>query len=476
MRTILSVVLALMFISVFCRTTHAAPALSFNINQTCGTTVYTANLTLNTTGSTPTYDFAYSVNGVAGSPSVQTFEYNGTAGFADQVASVCNSADDLGIFVLDTPAPPTGQGVFGTIAAMIGYRNNVTPIILAPNGTMLYGSADIWSEIVRRDSIALMSRNGETLAVKAHGSTFFVFFGNPNEVRYLKLEYYTTALGHTYLTNNKDTVYLYKFTGCEMAKPFTVDAFTPDLLLTVPINESTKVTMKDTVTYPDGYGCKGSGITSFSRELRFTYDEAAKQYTLISNKRIPEIGGVTVVNGGWTTPEGTVLKPLGTYTGPTAANKVYLGNEDGTRFVFVPKGKNSDGMMAVYDGNGILVKKLAPFGTLGKKGMTMTGVVSNGVYYVAVGQKGGGKTKVYSVTDDGVMLRGSLSGGSGTASVTVKYLKLYGNEYGLVTLMRVEGKNVLKVWRYSMAKKAFVQDKAFNLKKLKVSGSSISLK
>lgn len=466
------VVVSVMF---FSHTAHAAPT-SFSVNQTCGTTAYTASLTLNTTGTTPAYDLSYSVNGVAGTPSVQTFSYYDTPAFVDQVVATCNAEDDLGIFVLDTPAPPVGQGIFGVIVAITSYRNSVTPIILEKDGTMKYGSADIMSEIVRRNTIAMLSQNAKTLTARADGSTFFVFFGSPNEIRYLKLEYYETALGHTYLANNKDTIYLYKYSGCEMVQPFTINEFSPDLVLTVPIFESTKVTMKDTVTYPDGFACKGSSVLSFTKEQRFTYDASAKQYSLISSKRIPEECGVTVIGGTWTPAVGNMIQPLGSYSGPVATKKVYLGYEDGARFIFVPKASNADGTVAVYDEEGALVKNVVPFGAAGKKGMTITSAVSDGIFYFAVGQKGGGKVKVYSVTKAGVQQRGSFSGGTGKASVTTKFLKLYGSRYGLVTLMKVDGKNIVRVWKYSTAKKAFVQDKKFDLKKIKIRGSSVSLK
>lgn len=470
------IIASVVFLStIFSPAANAAPT-SFSVSQVCGSTTYSTSLTLNTTGATPAYDFTYAVNGVAGAPSIQTFEYNGTAAFAAKVVAVCNAKDDLGIFVLDTPAPPTGQGIFGAIAAVIGYRNSVTPIILGPDGTMRYGSDDILSEIIRRDTIAMLSQNAKTLTAKASGDTFFIFFGSPNEIRYLKLEYYTTALGHTYLANNKDTTYLYKFSGCEMVQPFFINAFTPDLVLTIPIYESTKVVMKDRVTYPDGFGCKGSGVISYTKEQRFTYDATSQHYSIVSSKKIPEISGATVVNGVWTTATGNAIQPLGNYLGSITAKKVYLGYDNGTRFMFVPKGNNPSGAITVYSEDGTLVKSIIPFGSAGKRGMTMTSAVNDGISYVAVGQKGGGKIKVYNITNTGLQQRGSFTAGSGTSTVTVTFLKLYGSRYGLVTLIKINGRNVLKVWKYSTAKKAFVQDIMFDLRKLKISGSMISLK
>ncbi len=475
MRNAIIVFSVVILVGVFSRSADAAP-VSFNVTQTCGSTAYAVSMTLNTTGATPAYDFSYSVDDVAGTPSVQTFEYNGTPAFADKVVAVCNAKDDLGIFVLDTPAPPAGQGVFGAIAAMIGYRNSITPIILGPDRIMQYGSADIQSEIVRRNTIAMLSQNAKTLAARADSDTFFVFFGSPNEIRYLKLEYYSTATGHTYLADNTDSAYLYKYSGCEMIQPFTINEFAPDLVLTVPLYESTKVATKDKVTYPDGFACKGSSVTSFAREQRFTYDPGTQRYSLTSSKRIPEVGGVTVVNGVWTPTGGNAFQPLGNYVGPMATKKVYLGYETGTRYVFVPKGNNPDGAVAVFDEDGALIKTLAPFGSSGKKGMTVTSAVNDGVFYFSIGQKSGGKVKVYSITNDGVQQRGSFSGGSGKGSVTVKFLKLYGSRYGLVTLMRVDGKDILKVWKYSTVKKVFVQDTKFDMGKIRISGNIVSLK
>lgn len=476
-RTIIIIgVIALVVLSS--KTADAAPPPSFNVSQTCGTTLYTAGLTLNTSGSTPSYDFSYSVNGVNGTPTTQTFEdsiYAKIAGFADKLVAACNGQDDLGIFILDTPAAPSG-GIFDLIAAVIGYRNSVTPIILESDGTMKYGSSDAQTEITRRETRGMMGQNAKTIAARADGDTFFVFFGSPYEILYIKLEYYKTALGHTYLADNDDLIYLYKYSSCELAQPFTVNEFSPGLVLTVPIYESAKVIMKDKVTYPDGFACKGSSVMSFTKEQRFTYDATTQRYSLTSSKRIPEVGGVTVVNGVWTPTEGNMIQPLGSYVGPIATKKVYLGYEDGARYVFVPKGNNPDGSVSVFDDNGLLVKILVPFGSAGQKGITVTSAVNDGVFYFSVGQKAGGKVKVYSITKDGVQQRGAFSGGTGTTSVTVKFLKLYGGRYGLVTLMKVDGKNVLRVWKYSTVKKVFTQDKKFDLNMIKIRGSAASLK
>lgn len=462
---------AVLFALFFGHAAQAAPS-SFSMSQTCGDTSYTALLTLITTGSTPAYTFSYTVNGEAGTDETQEFTYNGDYGFAEKVEVACNAQNDLGIFIMDTAAPPKDQSIFGSLVGFISYRTSVAPIFLYPDGSVDYTGDDPQAEIVRRLTRSMTSQNVKYFSVQPHGDDFFLFFGSQNEVRYLKLEYTLTALDHTYLDDNDDATYLYKYQGCEMLKGFTLNAFSPDITMTVPVSETYKVSAP---SYPSGYGCRGSSSQAYSREVSLRYDAATQKYTQVSARRITEVTNVTVTNGTWTAPTGTAVQPLGAYTKAVASQKVYLGYGNGSRFIFVPKEANTDGAFTVYDENGALVKKVVPFGAAGKRGLSMTSVVMDGSYYVAVGHKGGNTVKVYTVNADGVIGRGAFAAATGANSVVMKYLKVYEMKHGLVTLAKVNGKNVVRVWKYNAAKKAFLQDKGFNLKRIKVKGTALSL-
>ncbi len=145
-------------------------------------------------------------------------------------------------------------------------------------------------------------------------------------------------------------------------------------------------------------------------------------------------------------------------------------------FVLIPTDTKTN-RIAVLDADGSALSLLNTLAAA--KGYTVSSALRANATagYLALGTKGGGtKVAVYSVHANGARYIGTLSAGTKNRSgdVNVRFLKLYGNQYGLVTMLG-KARSTIKVWKYSPAKEGFTWDTLFNVKNVKVRGSVISL-
>lgn len=115
-------------------------------------------------------------------------------------------------------------------------------------------------------------------------------------------------------------------------------------------------------------------------------------------------------------------------------------------------------------------------GTNGMNAAIIVEPLNNNVY-LAVGPKGGGKAAYVYVMSTLLANQQILTTGTKkiTGNVLVKFLKLYPNQYGLVTA--IQGKSsTMKVWKYDPTTDRFVRDTIYSLKKLKLSRTTITLR
>ncbi|MFH0828970.1 MAG: DUF5011 domain-containing protein [Candidatus Kerfeldbacteria bacterium] len=166
------------------------------------------------------------------------------------------------------------------------------------------------------------------------------------------------------------------------------------------------------------------------------------------------------------------------YKGKIWAKRINFGEGLGSLYLFAPTDTYAKSAIKVYGPKGTLIKTVKPFGGFSTSGFNIDIVVEplNDVVYLAVGTRKAGTTAVvYEVSSTGLKFVHSVKVGKTSGNVMVKFLKLYANQYGLVTAVNSSAQT-MKVWKLNPATNKFTQDKTYSLKKLKISGDTIKLK
>jgi hypothetical protein len=166
------------------------------------------------------------------------------------------------------------------------------------------------------------------------------------------------------------------------------------------------------------------------------------------------------------------------YTGKIWAKRINFGVNIGSLYVFAPIDQYAKGVIKVYGPKGTLLQTIKPFGKFSPSGFNLDIVIEplNDVVYLAVGAKKAGTTAViYEVSATGLKSVNSVKVNKKTGNVMVKFLKLYTDQYGVVTAVDGSAKTLM-VWKLNPTTNKFTQDKTYSLKKLKISGNTIKLK
>jgi len=157
----------------------------------------------------------------------------------------------------------------------------------------------------------------------------------------------------------------------------------------------------------------------------------------------------------------TIVPFAPSYKGSLLAWRIkYSGTH--SHYVILNSGPNSKGSIKLYDENGKLIETYKPFGKYAKWGMNADMIYqpSNGKIYLAtVLKKIGYQVRIYEVRKSSMVKISDLAAMSknSTGTILVKFLKLYGNDYGLVTIKSGLASTV-KIWKYSPIKKKWIQD------------------
>lgn len=172
-----------------------------------------------------------------------------------------------------------------------------------------------------------------------------------------------------------------------------------------------------------------------------------------------------------------IVKPISNYSGKVATKQITFG--DTSLYVFVPQDPYVKGAVYVYDGNGKALQILKPFGKYITTGMNVSfGVDSDSnTAWLAIGEAKGSRVAVYQITSTGVWLKTNLSKVTTKkgVSITVKWLKVYANQLGLVTM--VTGKpSTMKTWKLNADGTSFTADPSVKSNRYRFSGKDVLLR
>lgn len=163
------------------------------------------------------------------------------------------------------------------------------------------------------------------------------------------------------------------------------------------------------------------------------------------------------------------IRPFGVaYKGSVWARSIDFGPA-GKVYIFMNSESYAKGQIKVFAADGSLLKAYNPYSEFSTKGLNATIVAeSNSNVYLAVGSKKFGFTvKTYQVTTKGLRALNSLVASMNSGNIIVGFQNLYKNQYGLVT-MKQNARSTLKVWKFDLKNKKFVEDKKIGKSKLKL--------
>jgi len=171
------------------------------------------------------------------------------------------------------------------------------------------------------------------------------------------------------------------------------------------------------------------------------------------------------------------ISPLGTYTGRALARKMIVKNYNRPIYVFVPLEAQASPNIVVVDYKGNVIRRTS-LKTLSTKGLNADTVADGINVFLAVGPISASSTaRVYRLTATTTPLVNSLSQ-STKGNVFVKFLKLFsptGNQYGLAAA--IKGKtNSIRVWRYNSVTKKYARLTTYNVKRIILSSTGLSLR
>lgn len=196
----------------------------------------------------------------------------------------------------------------------------------------------------------------------------------------------------------------------------------------------------------------------------------------------PTITTIALTNGAYkATINGkkVTLKPFSGYTGAVWAKKVNFGANLGSMYLFVNKEARTPSELKYYSTGVGSMRSLTPFYGAHYKGYNVDMIVQPKTkkVYIAFGTKAtGASAHVREVKNKRVDLVNSptVAETENKGVVLVKFLKLYTNEYGLVTMISGNA-STLKVWRYSSTTHRFDEDTSYDKSLISINGDTLTL-
>lgn len=225
-------------------------------------------------------------------------------------------------------------------------------------------------------------------------------------------------------------------------------------------------------------------VTSTVGEYSYIYSVADRAGNTATGTRkvivAAQSTAITVTKGAYTATfngKKHTIRPLGAYTGRVFARKIVVNKHNQPIYVFVPLDAQSAPNIVVVDYKGKIVRRTS-LKALSTKGFNADAVSDGVSAWLAIGPAESSSTaRVYRLTATTTRLVGSLTQAT-KGNVFVKFLKLFSpadQQYGLATA--VKGKTTsIRVWRYNAAAKKFSRLTTYNVKKIILSGTGLSLK
>jgi len=196
----------------------------------------------------------------------------------------------------------------------------------------------------------------------------------------------------------------------------------------------------------------------------------------------PTITTITLTKGAYkTTINGKklTLKPFPGYSGLVWAKKVNFGKNLGYAFLFVPQASGTPSVLKYYNTNIGQMRSLTPFygdHTLGYNVDVVVQPKTKKVYIVFGTKSVGASARITEIGRKGNtwVNNPTVASTENKGVVLVKFLKLYTNEYGLVTMISGNS-STLKVWKYSSSTHRFDEDTSYDKSLISISGDTLTL-
>jgi|GEM_PF-4194278 len=200
---------------------------------------------------------------------------------------------------------------------------------------------------------------------------------------------------------------------------------------------------------------------------------------------VPQVSAVTLTKNVFKEKRSTgtvTFRPFNaSYTGKIFARKINFGTTRGYVYLFAATDQFQQGTIALYSSKGKEIKRIKVGGRFFTNGATVDLTVEtlNNHVYLAFGEKTKGKmVNAYDVTMTGLtraLNASAVKGKVKNGNVLVKFLAAYTGQQGLVSI--IQGRpSTAKMWKLSAATNMFTQDTSFDFKKVKISGTNITLK
>lgn len=216
--------------------------------------------------------------------------------------------------------------------------------------------------------------------------------------------------------------------------------------------------------------------------LTYTVTDRAGNVTKITRTVIvgPSVEKLVLKNNTYTLKVGkrnVVLRPFVGYRGAVLGRKLIVNTKTDPLYVFIATDAMRKPELVVYNASGKVTTR-QNLTTISTKGLQVE-IVSNpatlSVFYAVAPKANGLTATIFNLSKSGFKSLKTVTAAKGKATLVMKWLKGYTNEYILATL--VKGKlDTPAVWRYNGSKKSFVRDTKFDTLRLLWTKTTVKLK
>lgn len=171
------------------------------------------------------------------------------------------------------------------------------------------------------------------------------------------------------------------------------------------------------------------------------------------------------------------LRPFPGYRGAVLGRKLTVNTKKDPLYVFIATDALGKPELVIYNASGLVTTR-QNLSTISTKGLQVE-ITSNpatlSVFYAVAPKANGLTATIFNISKSGFKSLKTVTAAQGRATLLMKWVKGYTNEYILVTLIKGKLDKPL-VWRYNGSKKIFVRDTKFVITRLLWTKTSVVLK
>jgi len=228
----------------------------------------------------------------------------------------------------------------------------------------------------------------------------------------------------------------------------------------------------------------GAVDTSKVGRYTLTYTVTDRSGNVTTLKRTvlvgPTVEKLALKNNTYTLKVGkkyVVLRPFTGYRGAILGRKIIVNTKNDPFYVFIATDAMKKPELVIYNASGRVTTR-QNLSTISTKGLQVE-ITSNpatlSVFYALAPKANGLTATIYNISKSGFKSLKTVTAAKGRATLLMKWVKGYTNEYILVTLIKGKLDRPL-VWRYNGVKKSFVRDTKFVVTRLLWTKTAVKLK